>query len=295
MNKKPDKRSSEFSRMDTGEKILFRSSAFRVPESKTREAALEELNRKIAEREKILVSPAQSKNTRLITWISSAAALMLILIAIRVLHPGKTNVAAGMGRHLQYTLPDGSDIKLNADTKITFSKNDFNNERKLRMEGEAFFNVSKGSAFRIMTKNGEIEVLGTSFNVYSREKSFSVACYSGRVKVTSGQQSLIIEPGESTDLTGGNLKLYKDSRMNYIKGWLNGEFYFENSPLRVVFAEVERQFNVKFVTRIKEDKLFYTGGFTNKDLDEALESICLPMNLNYEVGANKRISIKSRK
>lgn len=60
-----------------------------------------------------------------------------------------------------------------------------------------------------------------------------------------------------------------------------------------MFDEIERQFNVKFATRERENR-FFTGSFTNKDLEEALETVCIVMRLNYEIGENEKISISNR-
>jgi transmembrane sensor len=295
MKKHPDSQFSginDFRSMDTGKKILFRSSTLHVPVGKTREEALIELKRRIQDK-KDHISPYKRKDLRVIWRVLSAAAAIIFLIGVWQLFTAVTGcvIYAEKGAHIDYLLPDGSDVRLNADSRISFRKNRFSKEREVNFNGEAFFNVTKGGPFRVVTPKGEISVLGTTFNVYSRENSFKVTCFTGKVMVSSGEQNVTIREGESAELSDKTLRIFKNKGLKYISGWINGEFYFENSPLNLVFDEVERQFNVKFVTKIKKENLFYTGGFTNKDIQEALESICLPMNLNYEVGSNKKISV----
>jgi ferric-dicitrate binding protein FerR (iron transport regulator) len=227
--------------------------------------------------------------------VSSAAGLLLLFglwqlsAALSVVR-----VTSANGSHTSYILPDGSEVQLNAASRITFKKKNFTSERLVNLEGEAFFNVMKGNAFRINTTYGSVVVLGTSFNVFSRYDSFKVTCITGEVMVTSNNQVSRIGQGESAELSGENLKSYRDSKLRYVTGWINGEFYFENTPLNLVFDEIERQFNVKFAGREKESG-YYTGGFNSNDLNRALELVCLPMGLNYEIEANGKIFISNKK
>ena len=292
-NKNSDKK--DFNCMDPEEKILYRSYFWKVPEGKPREEALADLKKKISEMETGIVSYKRN-NIRMILWISSVAAGILLLIGIWQLWPviSETKVTSGRGVHTNYLLPDGSEVNLNAESRIIFKKKNFSSERQLTLEGEAFFNVTKGSSFRIITPKGEIMVPGTSFNIFSRDNTFKVACITGKIIVSYKDQSVTIEQGESAELSGENLRGFSDARLQYVTGWINGEFYFENTPLDLVFDEIERQFNVKFAYTEKA-KRFFTGSFTNKDLIEALETICIVMNLNYEIGENEEIWISSKK
>jgi ferric-dicitrate binding protein FerR (iron transport regulator) len=93
------------------------------------------------------------------------------------------------GEHINYQLPDGSVIAMNAESKISFNRNKFMKKRFVEMEGEAFFNIQKGGPFTIRTKSADIHILGTSFNVYSRDQAFKVSCVTGKIKVTSREQA----------------------------------------------------------------------------------------------------------
>ena len=73
----------------------------------------------------------------------------------------------------------------------------------------------------------------------------------------------------------------------------NGEFTFEDAPLNSVFMEIERQFNVKFAS-LKFSNKYFTGGFTNKNLVEALDIVCIPMGLTYEIGSNSKIIVREK-
>lgn len=274
--------------------IMYRSSLLKVPGGRSKEDALFLLKSKIADGEK---SPVvmNSKSTRVLYWVSSVAAGLLILLGIWQiwLSSPETQIAAAKGLHQEQLLPDGSKVLLNADSRISFSSRNFEGDRHIRLNGEAFFDITKGSTFRISTKYGDVSVLGTSFNIYSRENSFKVSCLTGTVLVAVENQSVMINPGESALLSGKDLKSFSDSNLNSVTGWIEGEFSFIDSPLNFVFDEIERQFNVKFTGQKFSEKHF-TGSFTNKNLGITLEIICIPMNLTYEIERNGKISVSEK-
>jgi len=287
----------DFKSLDLEQKILSRSSAFKINGGKTQNEALEELKKRISDKETGIISmESNDKRARMIWRISSIAAGILLIFGLWQIIPGvsETRIVTARGSQTDYTLPDGSDVRLNSESRITFKKNSFGSERLVSFKGEAFFNVKKGGSFRIMTPNGDVKVLGTSFNVFSRNEIFKVSCSTGKVIVIVNNQSVVIEPGESAELTNGTLKSFHDPRFKYVTGWINGEFYFENTPLNLVFDEIERQFSVKFVGKERKNE-FFTGSFTNKDLDTALEIVCIPMGLEYEIYQNGEISICNKK
>ncbi len=202
-------------------------------------------------------------------------------------------IAVEKGQHSEYQLPDGSLVTMNADSKISFKRSKFNKDRYLKLEGEAFFNVKKGKTFTISTKFADIKILGTTFNVFARENLFKVSCLTGKISVTSGNQSLIITPGESAAIRNGKLEKFEDKNINTISNWRVGEFYFEGASISSVFREMERQFNVTFVVTKMNDR-YFTGSFTNKNLVNALDIVCIPMGLTYEIGSNSKISIREK-
>ncbi len=274
--------------------ILERSSSLRVPAGRSKEDALAILKAKASASENKSV-PVETGSIRLKKWIPAAAAAVLIFLGLwRIfIYDPASIIKAETGSITHYRLPDGSAVSLNAGSNITFNKNDFNNDRILNLDGEAFFNVEKGSLFTVSTDFGIVKVLGTSFNVHSREYFFSVSCLTGKIQVVTGEKSVIIEPGQTAKLSGNDLISYQDSKIANATGWLKGEFYFENTPLIQVFREIERQYNVKFAGEELGER-YFTGTFDTKDLDIALEAVCLPMGLIYEVGKNGKILVSEK-
>ncbi len=284
----------DFNESDLQNKILQHTSGYKVPFSLSKEEALAQLKTKIANQANI-IEPKNNSRIKNIYWIGSIAATLLLFIGFWMFgnRSSLTNVVAEKGKHLEYQLPDGSLVSMNADSKMVFDKSKFNNKRYLSLEGEAFFKVQKGKAFTIHTKFANIKILGTSFNVMAREHAFKVSCVTGKVMVYSDSQSLIIFPGESIIVKNNILSKYQDKNINLVSNWCIGKFYFENISLHLVFNELERQFNVNFVLPNTEGK-FFTGEFSNKNLADALDIVCIPMNLTYEIEGNNTIHIKEK-
>jgi ferric-dicitrate binding protein FerR (iron transport regulator) len=210
-----------------------------------------------------------------------------------MIYNAKSELIANRGQQNEYNLPDGSLVSMNAESKISYNQKDFLEKRKVSFEGEAFFNIKKGNKFCISTNNAEIQILGTSFNVYARDTSFKVSCFTGKIKVISGDQSVIIIPGESAIFEDKILRKFSEKNINIVANWRNGEFYFENASLTLVFKEIERQFNVTFVMP-NVDKKYFTGSFSNKNLIDALDIACIPMGLTYEIGINSKVFIHEK-
>jgi transmembrane sensor len=286
-----------FSKMTLEEKILFRSSALQFPAGKTVEDALAEIKEKIAKRKSFAIPENETRRISLVRYLSIAAGILILLSLWPLSRTiSMTRVNAAPGTHADYMLSDGSVVNLNAGSRIRFNKKNFSSDRKLELEGEAFFNVTRGNSFVVKTPKGIIRVLGTTFNVNSRNNTFKVTCFTGNVMVSAGKQTVTIGPGESAELTAGGMKKYRESKPAYINGWIKGEFYFENTPLNLVLNEIERQFNVKFVGKEKErQEEYYTGSFFNKDLNAALDIVCIPMGLQYVINNNGKISISDKK
>lgn len=221
------------------------------------------------------------------------AASILIFIGLTVIINHDTQLRkAEFGEQLSVVLPDGSHVVLNSGSQLAYSKYQWQKNRRLKLKGEAFFRVKKGETFIVETQNGIVSVLGTSFNVFSRDSLFNVACYSGKVCVQDQKQnsSVILLPHENTSLANRKLTKYSNYA-NEMPGWLTGEFYYRNVPLQQVFNELERQFNIeiKYTGSIENN---YTGYFFNNNINQALTLVCSPFGFDYEIdNKNKKVKI----
>jgi ferric-dicitrate binding protein FerR (iron transport regulator) len=212
----------------------------------------------------------------------AAAIAVLIVGSYFYLNTLNENITTQFAERSEVTLPDDSEIFLNADSEVTFSKKNWDKERNVNLKGEAFFKVAKGKKFTVETEHGTVAVLGTQFNVENRKNFFEVTCYEGLVSVTHNNTETKLPAGTSFMVING--KVIDTSKPNGSQPtWMNNESNFERIPLQYVFNELERQYNIKVKTENVDTNLLFTGTFSNTDLDMALKSISAPSHINYTV------------
>lgn len=265
--------------------------ALRVKEQEPPAAQLEQLWQRIAR--EVDAAPV-ARRVPLRPWrvvATLAAAVALILMGTFFFRTATTIRAAG-GERVAYTLPDQSSFTLNADSKVTFQKRGWPHRRTLQLDGEAFFKVTKGDPFTVITPAGTVEVLGTEFNVKVRQNTFAVACMSGKVRVKSGNQIRVLTAGEATQWNETR-ELSPDFAIDpqLAGGWRQGKFDFKNVPLEEIFEEIQRQFGVTIRTTPAIAARRVDRFFTTTNLDSALYRVCWPSNLTV-VKQGKVIIIK---
>jgi ferric-dicitrate binding protein FerR (iron transport regulator) len=276
---------AEFRSLDTEGKIMRMAEGLVVPPGKDQNQVLEAIfaGGKVT---------APARTIRLPQMLLAAAAVFLLLIglySVSVVFPNE-KVRTGLANQTSVTLPDGSLVSLNAGSKISWNDKKFITNRQVKVEGEVYFDVQKGTPFNIKTGNGEVRILGTQLNVFSRGKEFWVSCITGKVAVSAHKSGVVLTPGEMAELTPAGLVKTTISNVEQTASWKEGVFYFANKPLVSIFGEIERQFNVS-VQFDGDAKRSITVSFTNKKLEEALDVICIPMGLKYEVDNKNKVRI----
>lgn len=220
-------------------------------------------------------------------YLAAAAASILLLVYVAFFTGTRlTSISTDYAEQRTVYLPDSSIVFLNAGSRVQFPESGWSSERKLRLSGEAFFEVRKGSSFVVETGLGEVRVLGTSFNVYQRGKAFRVSCYTGKVAVSPnwGAEGLTLSPGNGFRGDAGRQEASEfifDPQQP--SDWRTGEFLFEREPLSVVFAEMERQFDISIDYPATVGQDIYSGFFNRSSLENALNSVCYPMELTYAI------------
>ncbi|GBU08231.1 hypothetical protein AwDysgo_15620 [Bacteroidales bacterium] len=219
--------------------------------------------------------------TKKILQIASAvAATLLLALLIPAFYTNTIDVA--FGEHKSIELPDGSKVDINAGSSLSYKPLLWKVSRKVQLEGEAYFEVAKGSAFTVNSKAASVLVLGTSFNVYARE-SFRATCFSGQVEVFNLAQSVILSPNMQASFDGAQLESHNISTALQTIGWKSKQFSFDAVPLSSVIAEIERQYNIKVLIPKKIDYL-YTGNFTKlDDPKQVLEILGKPFGIILKI------------
>jgi len=192
------------------------------------------------------------------------------------------NVTTEFAERSEVVLPDDSEIFLNAGSQISYSEKGWDKNRNIDLQGEAFFKVAKGKKFTVSTDHGTVSVLGTQFNVENRKGFFEVTCYEGLVSVTHNNKELKLPAGNSFLVIDGKIVSTGTPNGNS-PSWMNNESSFESIPLKYVFAELERQFNIQVSIENIDTNLLFTGSFNNTDLKMALKSISTPSQTRFKI------------
>jgi ferric-dicitrate binding protein FerR (iron transport regulator) len=251
-------------------------------------AAWEKLVNGIAKNEK------KNKFQSVFTYWAAAAVVLLILStgAVQWFLSAKT-YEAPFGKVGYALLPDSSRVTLNAGTVIEHKQNGWNRKRVVKLKGEALFDVKKTKTdFVVLAGKHSVRVVGTRFNVYFRNNILDVKCISGSVEVvTENNQKQLLNAGQGVRFEPETESL-REVRINTdrVESWTMGEYYFSQSPLSLVFDEMERQFNMKIIARgFEPQKRIYTGYFSNHEVNAALYLVCTPMGLTYSIDTKARV------
>jgi len=194
-----------------------------------------------------------------------------------------------------FELPDGTSVWMNGNTKIKYPLEFNGNERRIYLEGEAYFKVAKNKKKPFIVDVGELNVqaVGTEFNcmAYPSDKSIITTLTEGSVKITRGQGDVkkgeyLLNSGEilTFELEKNQFFLRKGDLEKYVS-WRSGKFVFRNDPLEVVCQKLGRWFNADI--EIEDDELknySFTGTFKDEGLNEILELISITSPVIYKLG-----------
>lgn len=189
---------------------------------------------------------------------------------------------------LEKTLPDGSTISLNSNSKLTYPKKFNKSQRKVKLTGEAFFEVSHNpeQPFIIEAGNVLIEDVGTSFYVryIADENKTEVVVKTGKVAVyksNNPEQKTFLEPGEHGIFGSTKTDVVKlpETNENYI-AWKTHKLNFENENLQNVIKVLERTYNKKIIYSPSIANCKLTVSFNEQSLNAVLNVLKATLNLN---------------
>ena len=222
--------------------------------------------------------------------ISKYAAIIVMLLTTSyfLFFNNETSFKTQFSQTKIFNLPDNSEVILNSNSTITFNKNKWKSNRHLTLDGEAFFKVQKGEKFTVNTEIGEVTVLGTKFNVKERTNYFEVKTYEGLVSVAYKDTLVKLSKGTIFKVVNGTIDTVNTFDINE-NSWLQKESNFKSTALRFVLKEIENQFGYTIETKDIDLDILYSGGFTHADVNIALQSVTIPLQLSYNIEGEKII------
>lgn len=215
-------------------------------------------------------------------WFFQAAAILVLALGITFAFQNfvPQTQTANFGEKSLFLLPDNSEVVLNAGSEIHFKKWNWDSNRLLELNGEAYFKVAKGKRFDVQTNLGKVSVLGTQFNVKARKNRFDVVCYEGRVKINYGNTHILLTHGQSVTFENG--KQMNRETTSLKPEWMNNEITFYKENINSLLDEVRRQYNITIELNTKDTTSLFTGKLPAKNLDVALQIISTTYNLELK-------------
>jgi ferric-dicitrate binding protein FerR (iron transport regulator) len=232
--------------------------------------------------------------------VAKYAAIMVLSIASWTLYQKYTDsypenaaytvIEAPSGHRTHIFLPDGTNVWLNADTRLSYSAAFSAGNRTVELDGEGYFEVAddRKHPFTVKTPLMDVKVLGTKFNVksYTGETSF-VTLMEGIVEVVTSDETnkLTLQPGEQASISAdGNPTLSGKLGAEYANAWTNGEFNYLNDRLADIAKDLERRFNVEITItdQTLANEIFTYRAEGNVSLEQILEHLKGTRELNYE-------------
>lgn len=170
----------------------------------------------------------------------------------------------------QLILADGSKVFLNSESKLRFPTLFIGKERRVYLEGEAYFEVVKDTSkpFIVEAKEIDVRVLGTDFNInaHAAEKAIWTTLVSGKVEAydrLTGNKKMI-SPGEQAEWRNGYFSTRKVDVSVYT-AWIHGKFYFEGATLEEISTQLQRWYDVDFFFTSESVKQSVFAGVINKE------------------------------
>lgn len=202
-------------------------------------------------------------------------------------------VSVERGQKANITLPDGSKVWLNSQSKLIYSA-DFNvSQRELLLDGEAYFEVAHNPSkpFVVKSKDMSVEALGTAFSVkaYDEDNSVTSILMHGKVRVTTPAGENILLPNERIQYDKANKKVIKTKVVNAsdFAGWMNQELRFDDESLLEIANSIQRMYNVNIVFADEKSKSYhFTGTVPNDNLESVLNMITITTPVVFR--ANKK-------
>lgn len=233
-------------------------------------------------------------------WVAAAVFIVIIgFSAYKYLQPGKPGFETGYAEVRQEFLPDGSQVTLNANSKVTFDKTwQKENDREVWLNGEAFFQVEKTplkTRFIVHTSHFDIIVTGTGFNVVNRNEKTNVLLKEGSVLIRGANgENISMKPGDFVEFNNNQVQR-KTAKDIQILAWKERKFIFEKTPMKEVGASIRDLYGLDVTfgdAAVASDSI--SAILPNDNLDIFLQS--LETTQNYEIIKNNQgILIKTKR
>jgi len=172
------------------------------------------------------------------------------------------------GGEFHVTLPDGTVVYLNSNTKLRFPDKFPQDMREVFLEGEAYFHVKNlgGVPFHVVSEKSVTEVLGTEFNVKTDPQADQITLCNGSVEIvnTATSQRRRLVPDEQATVTEDKIDINIIDSYE-VRAWTEGKFYFKNVTLDDISKKLNEWYGVEFIFRDSILKAISFTGMVNRN------------------------------
>lgn len=193
------------------------------------------------------------------------------------------------GGQYSVTLSDGTKVWLNAASSLSYPASFTGKERRVELVGEAYFEVHHNASqpFIVSTREQQIRVLGTSFNVnaYQDENKTVTTLVNGRVQLSRDgkNEAPQLHPGEQSVLAGAGFEIAEVDASLFV-AWKDGQFRFKATPLTEVMRQIERWYNLDVdYTGIPSDIQIHASISRDKKLSAVLHALEKITDLKFDI------------
>jgi ferric-dicitrate binding protein FerR (iron transport regulator) len=211
-------------------------------------------------------------------------------------------IAVERGQKANITLPDGSKVWLNSQSKLTYSASFNIKKRELQLDGEAYFEVAHNPNKPFIVRGNDIavEALGTAFGIraYNEDNLISSILMRGKVRVTTPDGESILMPNDKImyDRTTHKKALSTVTNATDFTGWIHNELRFENESLGEIAKSIQRIYNVEIIFASEQlKKQRYTGTVNNNSLESVLNIITLTSPISFQIDNQQVKLFENRK
>ena len=196
-------------------------------------------------------------------------------------------IHAPMGARVSFNLPDGTVGWLNSGSSLTYSL-PFNSNRKIALDGEAWFDVAHNgkSPFEIIAGNSKVKVLGTSFNVSAYKGDYiEVVLQNGKVEFYPGNllRRVTMTPSQKLVYNNDKIDLTTADPLKY-KAWTEGNLIFKGDNMVEVAGRIGRWYNVKVILADRDlEKFSFRATFEDDSLEEVLHFLAMTSPIKYKI------------
>ena len=197
-------------------------------------------------------------------------------------------------------LPDGSKVWMNSESSLSYPGNFMDGNRNVKLKGEAYFEVAKkdGLPFTVETRDYNVRVLGTKFNVmaYSDFDRTETTLIEGKLEIQKGKQTVDVVPGQPSTFKD-NQFFTKDTNALKSSKWKDDVFDFDQITFQELVVRLERWYDVDIEIKNPElNQITYSGVFKNEEtIEEVLNTFQLTMPIRYTRDGFRKFDIRMNK